>query len=152
MAQATSTGTPVASQQSQQAQAQQGQQQIHLQQSTTTTAIHAGNQQQVQAAAQQQHHHAATPTNPMQQLQVIQQPLQNQYLQQLYSTQQGQILMNGNLLHHPGINPQIQVCQICPSSLVPSTHSYHWNNGQCEWNDYDFDIACAPFLFSLMSK
>ncbi|CAG7832362.1 unnamed protein product [Allacma fusca] len=95
--------TPVSQQQ--QPQHQQSvtpqQQQIHLQQTTTTTAIHG--------AHQQQHHHAAQPTNSMQQLQVIQQPIQNQYLQQLYNTQ-GQLLMNGNIaLHHPGINPQIQV-------------------------------------------
>lgn len=45
------------------------------------------------------------------QVQVIQQPLQNQtYPLQMYNTASGQLLMPGNIALHSGINPQqIQV-------------------------------------------
>lgn len=53
-------------------------------------------------------------------VQVIQQPMQNQYhLQQLYNAQGTPLLMPGNLLAHPaGINPSpIQVLQFVFSSF-----------------------------------
>ena len=81
----------------------QQQQQIQLQQNTATTAIHGQGGQ-----SQQQHHHQGQATNQglPTQLQVIQQPLQGQYsIQQLYNSAQGhQLLMNGNIIHHPGLN------------------------------------------------
>lgn len=44
------------------------------------------------------------------QVQVIQQPVQNQYLPQLYNAQGTPILMPGNLIHPANINPSsIQV-------------------------------------------